>query len=204
MNSEDKPIIIGLGSFLAILVTIGALIVSGCTTQDREDIQAIVKTISADVEALRDAVPEESGPEAEPVPAPASASADVPLSWDFGGVNGSKSIEEPRAQIAGLKVSRSGMSYRWTAGGCEVFGASDRGDASKTIACLFYEKGGVYHGGKFDWISTSRVTRDLKNVSAGYGGWNASEFFAAKKFAFCIMDAKGKRRTNIITWEGSL
>ena len=120
------------------------------------------------------------------------------LNWSMGGFNGSKAARHEGVEIGSLSVKSNGMSYRWVRGGCEQLGAGDKGDASKTLACLFYrDKAGKWQGGKFDWISTSRTTRDFKNIHSGYNGWNAAAFDAATEFAFVIVGTNG-RRTNVI------
>jgi hypothetical protein len=124
------------------------------------------------------------------------------LNWNMGGFNGSKAVLHDGVEIGGLNVGRDGMSYRWVRGGCEQLGAGSRGDASKTLACMFYrDKAGKWQGGKFDWISTSRTTRDFKNIHGGYNGWNAAEFDAATEFAFVVVSADGKRRSNVVIAE---
>ena len=57
--------------------------------------------------------------------------------------------------------------------------------------------GGKWQGGKFDWISTSRLSRDFKNVRDGYGGWRKDAIEAAEAFAFVICSKDGKRRSNV-------
>lgn len=133
---------------------------------------------------------------AESVATPPSTENPGPdLVWDCGGVDGSKSIETEKAQIASLRVTNDGLSYKWTVGGCEVFGAADRGDASRALACAFYlHSDGRLHGGKFDWISTSRTTRSFENIRAGYHGWPTD----AHPIAFCILSSDRKLRTNVI------
>ena len=120
------------------------------------------------------------------------------LNWDRGGFDGRKAVLHDGVEIGSLNVGRDGMSYRWVRGGCEQLGASNKGDFSKTLACIFYkDSSGKWTGGKFDWISTSRTTRDFKNTHSGYNGWNAAEFDAAREFAFVVVGTGG-RRSNVI------
>jgi len=69
---------------------------------------------------------------------------------------------------------------------------------AKALACLFIPDGNKWIGGKFDWISESRTSRDLTNIKKGYNGWNWNKFSSAKKFAFVIVSGDGKKRTNVI------
>ena len=129
---------------------------------------------------------------------PAQQTSSAPsLKWCWGGFDGSKAQESSAARIRNLRVTSSGLSYEWEKGGCEALGATSRTDAGHTLACLFIADG---RGGKFDWISTSRTTRDLKNIEGGYNGWNSADFRASETFYFCIASADGKRRTNIIAF----
>ena len=119
------------------------------------------------------------------------------LNWDYGGFNGSKASLSSKARIKNLKVSSSGMSYSWEAGGCEDLGAASR-DHADCLACLFVLVGGAWRGGKFDWISTSRQTRDFKNIEGSYNGWPKNSIGNADAYAFVIVGRDAKTRTNVI------
>ncbi|MBQ6925555.1 MAG: hypothetical protein IJQ73_13020 [Kiritimatiellae bacterium] len=118
------------------------------------------------------------------------------LKWCWGAFDGSKAAEDAGARIGSLKVSASGLSYKWEKGGCERLGASSASDAS-CLACLFCFDGSAWRGGKFEWVSTSRTTRDMKNVESGYEGWDAAAFRSAKAYAFVIVSKDGRKRTNV-------
>ena len=133
----------------------------------------------------------------------ADAAPFASLKWPWGGFDGSKAALSPSARVKSLKVTCSGLSYSWESGGCEDLGASSRTDAS-CLACLFCFDGSSWRGGKFDWISTSRTSRDLKNVESGYNGWDAAAFRSAKAHAFCIVSKDGRKRTNVVVQEGGL
>ena len=59
--------------------------------------------------------------------------------------------------------------------------------------------GGSWTGGKFDWISTSRLKRGFENVRDRYNGWEPAALDKASEFAFVIVAANGKKRTNVIS-----
>ena len=118
--------------------------------------------------------------------------------WRFGGFDGSKAKEVAGCRIGSLRMDRDGMSYKWVSGGCEALGASGREDWSHTVACMAYWDGSKWVAGKFDWISTSRTSRSFENIRDGYGGWDGTSFFAARKHGFVIVSADGKRRSNFI------
>ena len=120
------------------------------------------------------------------------------LQWSYGGFKGGNAKLSSKARIKNLKVSSSGMSYSWVSGGCADLGCSSSTDAS-CLACLFVLVGGKWVGGKFDWISTSRLTRDFANIKDGYNGWPKDAIGKAEKYAFCIVSKDGKSRTNVIS-----
>ena len=199
---------------IGVLLIVGAAVaflLSGCALLDTvasdERVQA---EFDRAVERIRIALdkPDDGGtvetptaPQPEEPTAPGATVDAVDyasLRWNMGGFSGSKAARHEGVEIGSLSVQSNGMSYRWVRGGCEQLGAGSRGDASKTLACIFYiDKSGRWTGGKFDWISTSRTTRDFKNIHGGYNGWNAAEFDAAREFAFVIVGTGG-RRTNVI------
>lgn len=145
-----------------------------------------------------------SGPESQEqgIPEDKQEPADeVPfeeLHWTYGGYDGSRKIIAPSSRIRDLVISEHGMRYSWVSGGCEKdLGASGRTDAN-ALACLFYKEGKYWHGGKFDWISTSRTSRDFKNIFSGYRGWNGEAFKKATEVCFVIISSKNSFRTNVI------
>ena len=123
------------------------------------------------------------------------------LSWDFGGVNGARAAKTS-ASITGLSVRGSSLSYRWAGDTLRSWGIADgKADA---LACLFVQRSdGKWVGGKFDWISTSRTSRNLENIFKHYHGWSLSGVPNPCPCAFVIMSADGKKRTNVIsgTWQ---
>lgn len=130
--------------------------------------------------------------------APAAAQEALRLDWRFGGFKGGGAVEDGATQIASLKFSASGLSYKWAKGSLKNWGLADT--AAGAIAAAFYwdSASASWIGGKFDWISTSRTTRDWANIRSRYNGWDPDAFFAAPRVAFCIVSADGKKRTNLI------
>ena len=138
--------------------------------------------------------PDDSGGASDEVPYSA-------LSFTYGGVNGSgASLSSPR--ISGLRIGGGHMSYSWAGPNLSSWGmSSSQADA---LCCLFVQKGdGAWVGGKFDWISSSRTSRDLGHVTGGYGGWSLAGVPNPCNAAFVIMSADGRRRSNVIagTWQ---
>lgn len=140
---------------------------------------------------------EEGRAAAESEPSETSSASTENLVWKFGGVDGSRATEDPSVRIGSLKSTRSGLSYAWESGtSLRAWGLAD-GDA-EALACAFYRSGDIWIGGKFDWISTSRRSRDYKNIDGRYHGWDPDAFFAASEHGFCILSKDGKKRSNFI------
>ena len=136
-----------------------------------------------------------SGDQEEVQPQPQPSSIKI---VSFGSPNCSKAVEDPEVQIANLKINgRSGLSYSWAKGNLSKWGLAN--DEAGALAIAGYKEGDVFVCAKFDWISTSRRTRDFVNINSGYNGWPAEKFHSASKRCFFIMSANGKKRTNIIT-----
>lgn len=135
----------------------------------------------------------------EPQPSSADAIDYSLLDWRYGGFNGASAKHDPAVIIKDLRINGSGMSYAWQSGNCEALGASSR-TAADCIAALFCLVDGKWVGGKFEWISTSRLTRSWHNID-GYNGWSRSVFDAAKKYAFVIVSRDGRSRSNVIVSE---
>lgn len=153
------------------------------------------------VEKPEEVKPTPTEPEAVPTPTqpPSNETLDnFKCEWVYGGFNGSRATEDPSVQITDLKVypEKLSMTYEWVLQLGKLWGLeySEPG----ALSCLFYKKGGRWLGGKHDWISASRTSRDLKNIQSGYGGWNWAEFSHSREFAFCIASKDGKKRSNFI------
>lgn len=130
----------------------------------------------------------------------ASAVADaVPFSalrWSYGRFKGS-GAKASGVQIAGLRMSKDSLSFTYRKNLSAWGFSSGQTDA---VACLFVQKSdGSWVGGKFDWISSSRSSRDLKNVRGGYEGWNLSGVPNPCSVAFVIVHKDGKKRSNVIS-----
>ncbi len=144
-------------------------------------------------------------PDAPPAPPETPTQPDTPadeadysaFSWVYGGFNGARAaLDKPR--IESLRMNgMSGLSYRWAGPNLSAWGLSHT-DAG-ALACLFLQRAdGSWVGGKFDWISSSRTTRDFKNLG-GYNGWTLAGIPNPCRAAFVIVSADGRRRSNVIT-----
>ena len=195
--------------FTVALVAAVALIASGCASLqtmfadiDIEKLDAIYQEWLAKYEAeggtfgnVVDVVTNKIEEAQEDPATSVDAVAFSSLAWSYGGFNGaSAALDSPR--ISSLAVSGSGLSLKWDTD-LAAWGLGDK-DAD-AVAALFCRVNGQWRGGKFDWISKSRATRDFKNINGGYHGWRSSDIGNADAFAFVVVSKNGKRRTNVIT-----
>lgn len=122
------------------------------------------------------------------------------LNWDFGGFRGQKA-EKTDVRISGLKMGREGLSFDYV----ENLSSWGLGyDEAGALACLFVcDYDGNWVGGKFDWISSSRDTRDFENIYSGYEGWDLHNVPNPCPVVFVIVSADGGKRSNVISgiWE---
>ena len=121
------------------------------------------------------------------------------LDFCYGAFAGGNAIEDKEVQIKDFKMNAKNMTYKWALNDMAKWGYPHT-DA-KALACAFYydEASKTWKGGKFDWISSSRLSRGWENIYSKYKGWDPNKFFAAKKHGFCIVSGDAKKRTNLIT-----
>ena len=123
---------------------------------------------------------------------------EIKVEFAYGGLNFNKATEDPNAQIKDLSVNSNGLRYAWKSGDLRGWGLQDKDPGALAVFAV-KDSSGKYKGGKFEWISKSRTTRDFANIKAGYSGWPKNAVETAKGYAFCICSADAKKRTNWIT-----
>ena len=130
---------------------------------------------------------------------PDDSHAKLILDFCYGGFRGGNAVEDKEVQIKDFKMNSKNMTYKWALNDMAKWGYPHT-DA-KALACAFYydESSKTWKGGKFDWISSSRLSREWENIYYGYNGWNSKAFFSAKKHGFCIVSGDARKRTNFIT-----
>lgn len=120
------------------------------------------------------------------------------MDFCYGGFNGSNACFDERVKIKNLRVYSSKMTYSWVEG-CSLKAWGLEPGKAKALACIFFKDSkGNWKGGKFDWISTNRLSRDFSNINSGYNNWDPSGFNNALEFAFCIVSENRKYRSNLI------
>ena len=151
-------------------------------------------------ERLEQPAPETPAPETPADPAPSVDQVDYALlKWTYGGVNaGGAQLDKPR--ISALRSTGARLYYKWDVD-LSVWGLGN-GDAG-ALCCVFFEQGGKWTGGKFDWVSTSRTDRELKHVEY-YSNWGSSGIKLPwrGRVAFVVVSADGRRRSNVLVAEG--
>lgn len=123
----------------------------------------------------------------------------IVLDWAYGNCNGSKAVEDTSASGYRLtKFTFDGKTVKFDGVGSMWGYTHDKHDARN---CLFFRDGVRYVGGFFEWGDPSRKSREIKNITGRYGGWDPSRLARASEFAFCITDKAGKKRTNVLTFK---
>ncbi len=186
--TNDTRIMLNIGAPIlgAVLALIAAAMLSGCST------------IRDAVDEYRDWRADQTNAPAAPPATPAADEAEYDtFTWAFGGFDGSRAtLSEPRIASLGMN-GMSGLSYRWAGPNLSVWGLGHT--EAGALACLFVRRAdGSWVGGKFDWISSSRTTRDFRNLG-GYNGWSLAGIPDPCRAAFVIVSADGRRRSNVIT-----
>lgn len=119
------------------------------------------------------------------------------LDWCYGGFDGSHAIWSDDVRIVLDSVFSLGLRYHYAYGDLRAISPANTHDNPDCLACLFCRVGDGWRGGKFDWISSDRITRDFSNIKAGYHGWQTDAVKSADAYAFCIVSKDGRRRTNV-------
>ena len=120
------------------------------------------------------------------------------LDFCYGGFDGSHAILSDEVRIVLDSVTSSGLRYHFAAGDLRAIDPTNSHDNPNCIAALFVcGPGGVWRGGKFDWISSDRLSREFFNIRTGYHGWPTDAVESADAYAFCIVSKDGRARTNL-------
>ncbi len=200
MNAREQEdrVIRSLGAYIvgAAAALVAVLWLSGCTTV--ADVLGRIGEWNRQQAATNAPPVIGSEPAAAPVP-PDTAADEVPfggLRWVFGGEDGGGAqLSTPR--IASLGIADGKLKYKWAGEALEAWGLPKT--EAGALACLFVRRSdGQWVGGKFEWVSTSRTSRSLKNISEGYKGWSLDGIPREAEAAFVIISADRRKRTNVI------
>ena len=128
-----------------------------------------------------------------------SAGDDVDLSkavWH--GPDGRKA--EVTETLSGLTFDGKKFCYKQSAGTAKWTPRTGAKNVNQ-YACFFVKRNGVWAGGKFDWSSETRNSREATNIRAGYTGGIVPK--AGEEVRFCLMDLNGTKRTNApgVVWK---
>ena len=128
----------------------------------------------------------------EPAAPPVEASDDPDLSkakWH--GPNGASA--KVTETLSGLKIDATKISYTLSKG-TEAWQKPSGDKNCNMYSCFFVLRDGKYVGGKFDWSTYSRKTRELKNIRGGYTGGIVPK--TGEDVWFCFLSEDLKNRTN--------
>ena len=123
----------------------------------------------------------------------------VSLSWVYGGKNGSNAEEDTSA--SGWKLTKftfDGKTVKFDGTG-SMWGYTHSNPKARN--CLFFKDGDKYVGGFFEWGDPSRKSRDIKNITGKYKGWDPGKLAKASEFAFCMTDEACRKRSNVLTFK---
>ena len=121
-----------------------------------------------------------------------AAADDVDLSGaDWHGVDGRKAAVTET--LSGLTFDGKTFRYKQSAGTAKWTPRTGAKNVNQ-YACFFVKRNGVWAGGKFDWSSETRNSREATNIRAGYTGGIVPK--AGEEVRFCLTDLNMKRRTN--------
>ena len=124
------------------------------------------------------------------------------LNWEYGDFRAPTNSTRS-ATLSDLRMDRDGLRFKYVEDLSSWGLAKDQfegGPHGGAYACLFVcDSNGRWVGGKFDWISSSRDSRDFENVYGGYGGWNLANIPNPCPAAFVIVSKDGKCRSNVIS-----
>jgi len=122
------------------------------------------------------------------------------FNWNFGGLNGANA-KLTDVLVSDVKFNSKGLSYKWKENNLSSWGYERTQADGRT--CVFYKKDGKWYGGFFEWVSTSRTTRNWTNIKEGYKKWKWNDIPNGAEGAFVILSKDGKKRTNVLKakWE---
>jgi len=200
-NRPLRLLSVSLGTFAITLLVLASTGCSTITSIVKSDDTQVLFNTALDLLQARLAEDVVSATNTSPVVAASTADDAVPYSslvWAYGDFNGSKAPLDATVRIKSLTFSPSTLYYAWAAGGCEQLGATSAGDHNATICAAFFKgSDGVWRGGKFDWISSNRLSRGLEHCY-GYNGWTLDGVPNPCDACFVIVSVKTGTRSNVI------
>ena len=119
------------------------------------------------------------------------------LVWTYGGFDGSRAAASSPS-ISNLSCNGSKVSYTWSIGLADWGLGYD--DAGAIFAVFIEQPDGSWVGGKVDWVSTSRTSRDFKHMLS-YNNWPKSgvslPLATGTRVAVVVVSANGALRSNV-------
>lgn len=118
------------------------------------------------------------------------------LNWCYGGFNAANATYDPNVKIVGIHQKGENLYYAWDCTSPSFWGVNVPTNADHLFCLFFKDPNGNWKGGKIDWVSYSRKSRDLHNPKTGYKGWNWAEYCAATECAVMVVSKNARYRSN--------
>ncbi len=155
----------------------------------------------AKAEASQPTTPEPTPPTSpEPTPSTQDYADYSSFQWRYGGENFSSAAHTGAVAITFKGLSANRIDYSWDRD-LSNWGIKDPKAADAVVCAFIQDSTGNWIGGKTDWVSTSRKSRDFNNVYNGYKGWSLSGIPNPTQLALVIVRRDGKERSNVIGGE---
>ncbi len=178
------------------------IVTAGCESSENSAVAWNTSTASVDNSSSSSS--NNQGNNTTPTTGSSSASDQISfgsLQWVYGGIDGSSAshsgVSISSMSISGPPTENGNVSWKYNPD-LSAWGVSFD-DHTKAYFCFFVkEKDGVWRGGKLDWISSSRTSRNFHNISGKYLGWRMNANNPCQ-VAMLILSTDGRRRSNVIT-----
>lgn len=121
------------------------------------------------------------------------------LNFTYGGFKaGGAVITDQSPLISNLTFDKRSLYFKYDKG-LSGWGLA-HSEAGAICAVFFKNTEGKWIGGKFDWISTSRASRELKHCTTEptYSNWTMAGIPNPCEAVFVIFDRTGRQRSNIL------
>lgn len=125
------------------------------------------------------------------------------FNFTYGGFKANNAVmTDVSPRISNLRFDKRSLYFTYDRG-LDGWGFS-HSDPGAICAVFFKNTEGRWVGGKFDWISTSRTSRELKHCTTEptYSNWTMAGIPNPCEAAFVIFDRVGRQRSNVLkaTW----
>jgi len=186
-----------------MMAVMAAMMLAGCATINAilsDD--AAMAELDAMAQKWKDKLAELPAP-GEPTPGepPVAVAGDAvsfdTLRWTYGGFDGSKAVFD-RVTLSDMRYNGRRISYTFDV---DLSAWGLKHTEAGAVCAWFFKQGDVWEGGKGDWVSSSRLFRDINHVES-YNNWPQSGLKLPVNLpcAFVIVSADEQRRSNVVAY----